>query len=134
MRNAGPSFQHHMDRATRNCKVAFAWVDNIVICSRNHEEHVVHVPEVLHALQDKGLLIHAKKCVWGIPELEYLGHKISAAGVLQLPSHVAAIQEFPNPTIIKEPSWEWATSTGDSCLEIVHITYNTQFGGEGVFR
>ncbi len=34
--------------------------------------------------------------------MEYLGHKISAAGVLPLPSHVAAIQDFPRPTIIKE--------------------------------
>ncbi len=40
--------------------------------------------------------------MWGVQELEYLGHKISAAGVLPLPSHVAAIQDFPRPTIIKE--------------------------------
>ncbi len=38
----------------------------------------------------------------GVQELEYLGHKISAAGVLPLPSHVADIQEFPRPSIIKE--------------------------------
>jgi transposase InsO family protein len=58
--------------------------------------------QVLQALQDNGLVIHAEKCVWGVQELEYLGHKISAAGVLPLPSHVAAIQDFPRPTIIKE--------------------------------
>jgi hypothetical protein len=49
-----------------------------------------------------GLIIHAKKCMWGAPELDYLGLEILAAGVLPLPSHVAAIQEFPRPTIIKE--------------------------------
>jgi hypothetical protein len=38
-------------------------VDDIVICSRNHEEHVVHVQQVLQALQDNGLVIHAEKCV-----------------------------------------------------------------------
>ncbi len=58
--------------------------------------------QVLQALQDNGLVIHAEKCVWGVQELEYLGHKILAAGVLPLPSHVAAIQGFPRPTIIKE--------------------------------
>ncbi len=63
----------------------------------------------LQALQDNGLVIHAEKCVWGVQELEYLGHKISAAGVLPLPSHVAAIQDFPRPSIIKElqASWAW---------------------------
>ncbi len=58
--------------------------------------------QVLQAPQDNGLVIHAAKCVWGVQELEYLGNKISAAGVLPLPSHVAAIQGFPRPTIIKE--------------------------------
>jgi hypothetical protein len=101
LRNAGPSFQRHVDRAIRDCQVAFAWVDDVVICSRNHEEHVVHVRQVLQALQDNGLVIHAEKCVWGVQELEYLGHKISAIGVLPLPSHVATIQEFPRPTIIE---------------------------------
>jgi hypothetical protein len=61
LRNAGPSFQRHMDRAIRDCKAAFAWVDDIVICSRNHEEHVIHVRQVLQALQDNGLVIHAEK-------------------------------------------------------------------------
>ena len=36
----GPSFQWHVDKAIRDCHTAFAWVDNIVIYSRNHEEHV----------------------------------------------------------------------------------------------
>ncbi len=100
LRNAGPSFQRHVDRAIRDCQAAFAWVDDIVICSKNHEEHVIHVRQVLQALQDNGMVIHTEKCVWGVQELEYLGHKISAAGVLPLPSHVAAIQDFPRPSII----------------------------------
>ncbi len=37
LRNAGPSFQRHVDRAIRDCQAAFAWVHDIVICSRNHE-------------------------------------------------------------------------------------------------
>jgi hypothetical protein len=99
LRIAGPSFQRHVDRAIRDCQAAFAWMNDIVICSRNHKEHVIHVRQ---ALQDNGLVIHAEKCVWGVQELEYLGHKISAAGLLPLPSHVAAIQDFPRPSIIKE--------------------------------
>ncbi len=47
LRNAGPSFQRHVDRAIQDCHAAFAWVDDIVICSRNHEEHVIHVRQVL---------------------------------------------------------------------------------------
>ncbi len=35
LRNAGPSFQRHVDRAIRDCQAAFAWVDDILICSRS---------------------------------------------------------------------------------------------------
>ncbi len=63
LRKAGLSFQRHVDRAIRDCRAAFAWV---VICSRNKEEHVVHVGEALQALQDNSLVIHAEKCVWGV--------------------------------------------------------------------
>jgi len=76
LRNAGPSFQQHVDRAIPDCQAAFAWVDDIVICSRNQEEHVIHVRQVLQALQDNRLVIHAEKCVRGVQELEYLGQKI----------------------------------------------------------
>jgi hypothetical protein len=95
LRNAGPSFQRHVDRAIRDCQAALAC--DIVICSRNHEEHVIHVREVLQALQDHGLVIHAEKWVWGVQELEYLGHKISAAGVLPLPHTWPPSRTFPSP-------------------------------------
>jgi hypothetical protein len=68
LRNAGPSFQHHVDRAFWDfawVEATFAWVDDIIICSRNHAEHIAHVRQLLQALQDNGLVIHAKKCVRG---------------------------------------------------------------------
>ena len=77
-------------------------MDDIIICSESQAEHIFHVGQVLQALQNNGLLINGKKCVWGIEELKYLGHKISAAGILPMPSHVAAIQEFPRPSNIKK--------------------------------
>jgi hypothetical protein len=58
--------------------------------------------QVLQVLKDNGLIIHNKKCVWGIPELEYLDHKISVPGMLPLTSDVATIQDFPCPTLVKE--------------------------------
>ena len=51
LRNAGASFQRHVDRAIRNVECAFAWVDDIIICSRTHAEHVEHVRQVLQALK-----------------------------------------------------------------------------------
>ncbi len=109
LRNSRPSFQRHVDRAIRDCQAVFAWVDDIVICSRNHEEHVIHVREVLQALQDNGLVIHAEKCVWGVQELEYLGHKISVAGVFPSLYTWPPSRSFPAPPSSRscKPSWAW---------------------------
>jgi hypothetical protein len=74
-------------------------VDDIVICSQTHEEHMIHVRQVL---QHKGLVINTEKCMWGVPELEYLSHKTLAVGLLPLPSLLASIQEFPRPSLNKE--------------------------------
>jgi hypothetical protein len=117
LRNARPSFQRHVDRATRESHAAFAWVDDIIICSRSHAEHVGHMQQVLQALQDNGLVIYAEKSVWGVPELDYLGHKILAAGVLSFlcmrpPSRsFLALQSSGS----YRPFWAWSTSTGGSC-------------------
>ena len=53
-------------------------------------------------MQHKGLVINTEKCMWGVPELEYLSYKTSAAGVLPLPSLVASIQEFPRFSLNRE--------------------------------
>ncbi len=65
--------------------------------------------QVLQALQDNGLVIHAEKCVWGVQELEYLGHKISAAGVLPLPHTWPPSRIFLAPPSSRscKPSWAW---------------------------
>jgi hypothetical protein len=112
LRNAWPSFQRHVDKAITDCHTAFAWVNDIIICSRRHVEHKGHVPHLLQALKDNGLVIRSDKCMWGVSELDYLGHKILAAGVLPLPSHVAPIQEFPRVQSSRSyrPSWAWSTS------------------------
>jgi hypothetical protein len=91
LRNAGPSFQRHMDRAIRDCKAAFALVDDSVICSRNHKEHVVHVQEVLQALQKNGLMIHAEKCMWGPRSWSILASRFRRLHAACCLSHVAAI-------------------------------------------
>ncbi len=54
--------------------------------------------EVFSALKKNNLVIDAEKCLWaGRLPISLLGHRLSASGVLRLPSHLAAEQHFPQP-------------------------------------
>ena len=63
-----------------------------------HYEHLEHLREVFSRLHEAGLVIDAEKCVFAATAVEFLGHKVSAAGVEPLRSHVQAVLAHPEPT------------------------------------
>ncbi len=65
-------------------------------------EHLHHVRTLFQRLQAAGLVINREKCVFGVPEVVFLGHHVSAAGVSPIASRVAAINDHPLPTTVKE--------------------------------
>jgi hypothetical protein len=102
LRNAASTFPRHIDRAIEEVDSAFAFADDILVCSVDHMAHRKHLRQLLSALSKHSLVIHAEKCVWGARSIDFLGHHVSASGVQPLPSHVAAVQDFPRPETIKE--------------------------------
>ena len=47
-------------------------------------------------------MLNIEKCQFGVPSVEYLGHHVDASGVSPLPSSVAAVKNFPQPTNTKQ--------------------------------
>ena len=39
-----------------------------------------------------------KKCVFGVPSVEFLGHSVHSSGIHPLPAKVQTILDFPQPT------------------------------------
>jgi hypothetical protein len=52
-------------------------------------------------LAANGLALNLEKCVFAVPELDFLGHRISAAGVAPLRDNIQVILDFPKPTDCK---------------------------------
>ena len=52
-------------------------------------------------LAANGLALNLEKCVFAVPELDFLGHRISAAGVAPLWDNGQVILDFPKPTDCK---------------------------------
>jgi hypothetical protein len=48
------------------------------------------------------LATNLEKCVYAVPSLEILGHKISAAGAAPMAAHTAQIELCPPPQDIKQ--------------------------------
>ncbi len=49
-----------------------------------------------------GLVINFEKCTFAVPEVDFLGHRVSASGFAPLPSRVTAIQKYPRPATVKQ--------------------------------
>ena len=97
LRNAGNTFQRMMDSILGDLPYCFTYIDDILVFSSSLEEHVDHLCQVLLLCRQHGLTIGLPKCEFAVPELEFLGHKLSAHGCSPLVKHTAAISDFPVP-------------------------------------
>ncbi len=76
----------------------FVYIDDILVASKDKEEHEWRLRLVLDCLRECSMVLNGKKCVMGVSKMDYLGHHISASGILPMPQCVAAIKEHPQPT------------------------------------
>jgi hypothetical protein len=81
--NAPSTFQALMNEVLRPYlrKFVLVFFYDILIYSKNEDDHKNHVIEVLHVLRTNKLYANRKKCSFVQKEVEYLGHLISGQGV-----------------------------------------------------
>ena len=99
---AGQTFQHFMDELLIGLEFCFVFVNDVLVGSKSQEEHVEHLREVLSRLEQHGIVLNGEKCVVGVLEVQFLGHVVSARGIIPLPEKVAAIRAFPRPGTVGE--------------------------------
>lgn len=102
LRNAAQSFQQLMDEVLRSLPFNFAYIDDILIASRNKTEHRHHVEQVFQRLQHFGLKINAEKCIFAVPSLKFLGHVIDEKGITPLPEKIESISNFSQSTLLRQ--------------------------------
>jgi hypothetical protein len=102
LRNATQTFQRLLNQVLQGLDFTFAYVDDILIASSSREEHLKHVDTVLQRLNEHGIVVNPKKCVFGVEELDFLGVRITRNGITPLPEKVKAIQDFKFPETSKQ--------------------------------
>ena len=98
LRNATQTFQRFMDALLRELPFAHCYLDDIIVASHSHEEHLQHLRTLFQILQRAGLSIKLGKCVFGRSEVDFLGHTISSKGFRPPQRKVEAIAKYPRPT------------------------------------
>jgi len=64
------------------------FIDDILIYSRNKEEHAEHLRVVLTVLREHQLYDRLSKCEFWLEEVQFLGHVISSHGIVVDPSKI----------------------------------------------
>ena len=100
LKNSGSSFQRLIDICISDLPFCFAYIDDILVFSRNEQEHLHHLQQVLKRLKQFGLYVNPAKCLFGKSTVEFLGYVIDEKGIKPMPSNVKIINDFPAPTDI----------------------------------
>ena len=97
LKNAAQAFQRLMDSVLQDVPFAFVYLDDILIASIDKAQHRDHLRTIFQLLSANDLVVNKAKCVFGVPELDFLGHHITDEGILPLRSRVKALLEIPVP-------------------------------------
>ena len=81
--NAPTTFQHLMQNCLGELNLMYAliYLDDVIVYSKTEDEHLVHLRAVLERFMENGLKLKPSKCNFFRTEINYLGHKVSVAGM-----------------------------------------------------
>ena len=108
LRNAAQIFQCFVDKILKCLDFCFAYLDDTIFFSRSSEELDQHLRTLFTKLQTYGILLNSSKCVFRVPEISFLGYKISSLGSQPLLERVADLQPvlLPRSSANSDVFWE----------------------------
>ena len=96
-------FQQLISMVLQDCSEFMkAYLDDIIIFSRNEHEHLKHIKIIFQKLIAAGLKLKESKCDFFKKEIHYLGHLISSEGIHPLLEKLDTIRNMPRPKTPKE--------------------------------
>ena len=100
--NAPATFQRLMQNCLRELNLQFAliYLDDVIIYSRMQEDHLTRLQAVLDRFAHHGLKLKPSKCHFFKENITYLGHKISAKGMLPGQEGIQKIANMGPPTTV----------------------------------
>jgi hypothetical protein len=93
--NALSTFQAYINKALGDLvdSVWIIYLDDILIYSRNEQEYVEYIKQVLRQLCKHGLYAKVSKCKFHTNYIEFLGFIVIPAGIIMDPVRMKVIKE-----------------------------------------
>ncbi|KAG7310665.1 hypothetical protein JYU34_003468 [Plutella xylostella] len=97
--NAPATFQRIMNQVlgTARHKEALAYLDDVIIPSKDIEEGMARLESVLELFLNAGLTLNLSKCFFFGRKVDYLGFEVSAEGIRPGSRKIEAVERFPTP-------------------------------------
>jgi hypothetical protein len=88
---------HVLDEQSLHGIFGQVFIDDILIFSKNEEEHDEHIHLVLQKLRENQLYAKLSKCEFWLKEVLFLGHIISEGGISVDPSKLKDVLSWNTP-------------------------------------
>ena len=79
-------------------KFIIVFIDDILIYSKNEEDHAKHLEMTLNLLRSHQLYAKFEKCDFWQHKLKFLGHVVSRSGIAMDPAKIEAVLNWKAPT------------------------------------
>ncbi|WRX23443.1 Reverse transcriptase domain - like 10 [Theobroma cacao] len=83
-------------------KFVIVFIDDILVYSKNDDEHAAHLRIVLQTLCERQLYAKFSKCEFWLKEVFFLGHVVSGAGIYVDHKKIEAILQWEQPRTVTE--------------------------------
>jgi hypothetical protein len=93
LKNVGSTFSRLTKRVLESQvgRNIYTYVDDIVVASKNKEDHLTDLVETFANMCDTRLRLNPEKCVFGVRQGEILGYLVSHRGIEANPTKIQAI-------------------------------------------
>jgi hypothetical protein len=107
LKNASSTYSRLTKKVLENqvgCNV-FTYVDDIVVASKNKEDHLSDLAETFANMREARLRLNPEKCIFGVCQRKILSYLVSHRGIEANPTKIHAIMDMASPQSTKDIQW-----------------------------